>query len=198
MKTQTLLSSLLVAMVLAAGCGGQSPDVVDETNGAKTVQGDTAGAKTTDNTAATDNGTVTADSKDASSNDLNGQNQDQNVEEMTAAEDTAESIYFDYDKFNIRADMQEKVEKNAVVLNNETNKNFRIKIEGNCDEWGSDEYNYALGLRRANSAKKALVAQGFDGSRVTLVSLGEANPICTEKTKECWQKNRRADFKVLP
>ncbi len=195
MKKQTLLSSLLVAMLLSAGCAGKSSDVVDETNGenqTKTVQGDTAGAKTTDN------GTITADSKDATSQDLNGQNQDQNVQDMTAAETTVESIYFDYDKFNIRADQQHKVEKNAVILNNDTNKNFRIKIEGNCDEWGSDEYNYALGLRRANSAKKALVAQGFDGSRVTLVSLGEANPVCTEKTQECWQKNRRADFKVLP
>jgi peptidoglycan-associated lipoprotein len=195
MKMKTLLSSLFVAMILSAGCAGKGSGVVDETKDAekaKTVQGDTAGAKTTDN------GTITSDSKDANSKDLTGENQDQNVQDMTSAENKVESIYFDYDKFNIRADMQEKIEKNAVVLNNDTNKNFRVKIEGNCDEWGSDEYNYALGLRRANSAKKALVAQGFDGSRVTLVSLGEANPVCSDKTQECWQKNRRADFKVLP
>ena len=200
MKTKTLLSTLLVAMLLSAGCAGKSSDVVDETKdpaGTKTVQGDTAGAKTTDNS------TITSDSKDATTKDqtakdLNGENQDQAVQDMTTAESSVESIYFDYDKFFIRADMQEMVEKNAVVLNNDTNKAYRVKIEGNCDEWGSDEYNYALGLKRADSAKKALVAQGFDGNRVTLVSLGEANPVCSEKTQECWGKNRRVDFKVLP
>ena len=195
MKTKTLLSTLLVAMLLSAGCAGKSSDVVDESTdatGTKTVQGDTAGAKTTDN------GTITSDSKDQASKDLTGENKDQNVQDMTTAESSVKSIYFDYDKFAVRADMQEAIESNAVVLNNDTNKAYRVKIEGNCDEWGSDEYNYALGLKRANSAKKALVAQGFDGGRVTLVSLGEANPICSDKTQECWGKNRRVDFKVLP
>lgn len=193
MKTKTLLSTLLFSMLLTAGCADKASGVVDESQDTtpKTVQGDTAGAKTTDN------GTVSA-KDDENGQDLNGQNQDQNAQTMTAVEAEAKSIYFDYDKFFIRADMQEAIETNAVVLNNETNKDFRVKIEGNCDEWGSDEYNYALGLKRANSAKKALVAQGFDASRATLVSLGEANPVCTDKTQECWQKNRRVDFKVLP
>jgi len=193
MKTKTLLSTLIFSMLLAAGCAGAASGVVDETQdqeATKTVQDDTAIAKTTDN------GSVT--SKDDNGKDLNGENKDQSAQDMTAAESTVESIYFDYDKFFIRADMQDAVEKNAVILNNDTNKAYRVKVEGNCDEWGSDEYNYALGLKRANSAKKALVAQGFDGSRVTLVSLGEANPICTEKTQTCWGKNRRVDFKVLP
>lgn len=195
MKTKTLLSTLLFSMLLTAGCADKASGVVDETKDTtpKTVQGDTAGAKTTDN------GTITAkdDTKD-DGKDLSGENQDQNAQTMTAAEDEAKSIYFDYDKFFIRGDMQEAIETNAVILNNDTNKAFRVKVEGNCDEWGSDEYNYALGLKRANSAKKALVAQGFDGGRITLVSLGEANPVCTEKTQTCWQKNRRVDFKILP
>ena len=195
MKTKTLLSTLLFSLLLTAGCADKSSGVVDETQdpkdtATKTVQGDTAVAKTTDN------GDIT--SKDDDGKTLNGDNQDQNAQDMTTAENEVKSIYFDYDKFFIRADMQETMETNAVVLNNDTNKAYRVKIEGNCDEWGSDEYNYALGLRRANSAKKALVAQGLNGDRVTLVSLGEANPVCTEKTQACWQKNRRADFKVLP
>lgn len=187
MKTKTLLPTLLLSMLFAAGCADKASGVVDETKDTttKTVQGDTAGAMTTDN------GTITA-------KDLNGENVDQDAQTMTTAENEAKSIYFDFDKFFIRGDMQEIVETNAVILNNDANKAYRVKIEGNCDEWGSDEYNYALGLKRANSTKKALVAQGFDGSRVTLVSLGEANPVCTAKTRTCWQKNRRVDFKVLP
>lgn len=190
MKTKTLLSTLLFSLILTAGCAGTASDVVDETQDTQTVQGDTAGAKSTEN------GDVT--SKEDDGKELSGDQQGEGSEAMTSAENEVKSIYFDYDKFFIRADMQETMETNAVILNNDTNKAYRVKIEGNCDEWGSDEYNYALGLKRANSAKKALVAQGFDGGRVTLVSLGEANPICTEKTQACWQKNRRADFKVLP
>ena len=190
MKLKSLLSTLFISMILTAGCAGKASDIVDETNKkdtTKTVQDDTAGAKTTDSGAVTKGDST-----------LNGQNQDQNVQDMTSVENSVESIYFDYDKFAVRADMQETIENNAAVLNSDTNKGFHVKIEGNCDEWGSDEYNYALGLKRANGAKKALVAQGFDAGRVTLVSLGEANPVCSEKTKDCWSKNRRVDFKILP
>ncbi len=72
--------------------------------------------------------------------------------------------------------------------------NIALKIEGNCDEWGSDEYNFALGLKRAKSAKDALVEEGLDASKITTVSLGESNPKCTAKTEECWQQNRRVEF----
>jgi peptidoglycan-associated lipoprotein len=187
MKTKLLISSLFATVLLTTGCGGKTA-VVDETKGGNDnstpVHVDTAGAK------GTDNGSVTKD--------ITGDNTDANVQQMNTAETEMQSIYFDYDKFSIRADMQEIIENNAQTLNKSENKALRVKIEGNCDEWGSDEYNYALGLKRANGAKKALMAQGFDGARVTLVSLGEANPTCTEKTKECWSKNRRVDFKFLP
>ena len=179
MKTKLLLSSLLTILLMTTGCGSKTA-VIDETAAAKPVHTDTATAKDTEN------GSLKGDSTDA------------NVEQMNTAEDEMQSVYFDYDKFSIRSDMQETIEDNAQILNKSENKSLRVKIEGNCDEWGSDEYNYALGLKRANGAKKALIAQGFDGERVTLVSLGEANPACTEKTKECWSKNRRVDFKFLP
>ena len=73
-----------------------------------------------------------------------------------------------------------------------------ITIEGNCDEWGSDEYNFALGLKRTKAAKDSLVAEGVDATRISMVSYGESNPVCVEKTQECWAKNRRDDFKLLP
>jgi peptidoglycan-associated lipoprotein len=107
------------------------------------------------------------------------------------------SVYFDFDKYNIRPDMQERVDA-AADMGKTVAKDLKVKLEGNCDEWGSDEYNFALGLRRADSVKKALVAEGIDPSRISMVSYGESNPVCTEKTKECWAKNRRVDFKVLP
>jgi len=73
-----------------------------------------------------------------------------------------------------------------------------IKLEGNCDEWGTDEYNYALGLKRAKTAKDALVADGVDAQKIIMVSFGESNPICTQKNTTCWKMNRRVDYRLLP
>ena len=75
---------------------------------------------------------------------------------------------------------------------------YGVKLEGNCDEWGSDEYNFALGLKRAQAVKTELVNEGVDAKRISMVSLGKSTPVCAEKTKECWAKNRRVDFKLLP
>jgi len=108
-----------------------------------------------------------------------------------------EVVYFDFDKYNIRNDQMPTVEEVANLLKDAKN-NFTVRIEGNCDEWGSDEYNYALGLKRANTVKKALINLGVDGEKLTIISYGESNPVCTAHTRECWAKNRRDNFTLLP
>ncbi len=105
------------------------------------------------------------------------------------------SVYFAFDKYDVSASMRDVVKANAAALSAYDGK---IKVEGNCDEWGTDEYNYALGLKRANAVKDALVADGLDASNISLISFGESNPVCTEKNSECWQKNRRAEHRLLP
>ena len=72
----------------------------------------------------------------------------------------------------------------------------RIKIEGNCDEFGTDEYNYALGLKRAKAVKDAMAAQGVDAGRMVIISYGESNPVCNEPTDTCYARNRRADLRL--
>jgi peptidoglycan-associated lipoprotein len=116
---------------------------------------------------------------------------------MDEIEEKLPSIYFDFDKFEIQAAMQDRVEA-AAELGKTDASQYNVKLEGNCDEWGSDEYNFALGLKRADAVKKAIVAQGIDASRISMVSFGESNPVCSDKTQECWAKNRRVDFKLLP
>jgi peptidoglycan-associated lipoprotein len=74
---------------------------------------------------------------------------------------------------------------------------MRIRIEGNADERGSDEYNLALGQRRAASAKRYLTERGIAGDRFDLVTYGEEQPVCTEHNETCWQQNRRADFRIV-
>lgn len=108
------------------------------------------------------------------------------------------NIYFDVDQYTITPDKLSIISNNASLLKNNVAQGSRIKIEGNCDATGSDEYNYALGLRRANAAKDALVMQGIDANSISLVSMGESAPECTTSTSsDCYAKNRRVEFKVI-
>lgn len=120
------------------------------------------------------------------------------IQKMKAIEAKAKKIYFDFDKYNIRPDQVENVDYDANLFNEEEAREFKIRVEGNCDEWGTDEYNYALGLKRAKSVRDALAARGVDSNRMTLISYGESNPVCTEHNIPCWRKNRRVEFTLLP
>ncbi|HYA88475.1 MAG TPA: peptidoglycan-associated lipoprotein Pal [Nitrospirota bacterium] len=104
-------------------------------------------------------------------------------------------IYFDFDKSFIRDDARVVLQANAGWL--KANPGVEIRIDGNCDERGTVEYNQSLGQRRAASAKKYLTDMGISGSRISLISYGKDKPICTEHTEQCWQKNRRDDFVSL-
>ena len=77
-----------------------------------------------------------------------------------------------------------------------SNQSALLLIEGHADERGTNEYNLALGERRAKATRDYLVSVGIDAGRITVISYGEERPICTEKTDACWAKNRRAHFLV--
>ena len=104
-------------------------------------------------------------------------------------------IYFDFDKSDIRTDAAATLDRKIPWL--QANPGMRIRIEGNADERGSDEYNLALGQRRAAAAKRYLVERGIDQGRFDLVSYGEERPVCTEHDETCWQRNRRDDFVIV-
>jgi peptidoglycan-associated lipoprotein len=104
-------------------------------------------------------------------------------------------IYFDFDKSTIRPDAAATLDRKIPWL--QANPGMRIRIEGNADERGSDEYNLALGQRRAASAKRYLVDHGIAADRFDLVSYGEERPVCTEHNEACWQQNRRDDFRIV-
>jgi peptidoglycan-associated lipoprotein len=104
-------------------------------------------------------------------------------------------IYFDFDKSTIRPDAAATLDVKIPYL--QANPGMRIRIEGNADERGSDEYNLALGQRRAASAKRYLVDHGIAADRFDLVSYGEERPVCTEHNEACWQQNRRDDFRIV-
>jgi peptidoglycan-associated lipoprotein len=102
------------------------------------------------------------------------------------------TIYFDYDKADIKPDQVAVLQGNAGWL--KANPNVRFTIEGNCDERGSEEYNLSLGDRRANAVKEYLISQGIAANRIMTVSYGEERPVCREETEKCFEMNRRAAF----
>jgi peptidoglycan-associated lipoprotein len=103
-------------------------------------------------------------------------------------------VYFDFDKSFIRDDAKSVMKTNVEWL--KANPKAQVRIEGNCDERGTKEYNQALGRRRAASAKKYLTDMGVSRHRISLISYGKEKPTCSEQTETCWQKNRRDDFVV--
>ena len=101
-------------------------------------------------------------------------------------------IYFDFDKSNIKQDQRSRLEKNAGFL--KQNPAVKIRIEGNCDERGTSEYNMALGERRALSAKTYLENLGVHGDRLHAISYGEEKPLLHGHDEFSWAQNRRDDF----
>lgn len=101
-------------------------------------------------------------------------------------------IYFDFDQSFIRDDAGSVMKANAEWL--KANPTVKIRIEGNCDERGTKEYNQALGQRRAAGAKKYLTDLGIAARRISLISYGKEKLSCAVQNEECWQKNRRDDL----
>ena len=106
----------------------------------------------------------------------------------------ASMIHFDYDKSNIRSDDMGTLDQKVAIL--QANPELRIRIGGHCDERGSDEYNLALGNRRAQSAKQYLVSHGIDASRIETQSWGEEKPLVDGHDESAWSQNRRDEFEI--
>lgn len=106
----------------------------------------------------------------------------------------SEHIYFAFDKYNLDDLAQETLRRKATFL--QENPDIYITIEGHCDERGTNEYNLALGDRRAESAKSFLVDMGIEAYRISTVSYGEERPLCYEQNEECWANNRRDQFVI--
>jgi len=166
--TQKLLTTAVLTMLLMVGCSQKSPDL-DGSNisDANHLEGDT----------------VSIDEGGYGS-----------MGNYNSSSDGFRSIYFGFADYSIGSDMQSNMNTNTQVASSASHK---IKIEGNCDEFGTDEYNYALGLKRAKAVQDSLAAQGISPSKMMLVSFGESNAVCTEASESCYQRNRRVDLRLV-
>lgn len=107
---------------------------------------------------------------------------------------TNEDIYFSFDSATLSQEAKHTLLRKEYYMKNSVSTS--VKIEGYCDERGTDEYNLALGERRAESAKKYLVNLGIEDSRIDTVSYGEENPVDSGHNEAAWKKNRRAHFVI--
>jgi len=103
-------------------------------------------------------------------------------------------IYFDFDQYVLTGEAKDTLARNADLLKSAPS--IKVQIEGHCDERGSDEYNLALGEKRALATKNYLASLGVAADRMTIISYGEEMPLDPAHTEEAWAKNRRADFKA--
>ena len=169
--TYKLLVTTAIFSLILGGCAQPAPDLAGKNNisDANHIEGDT----------------VSIDENTYG---------DGSTANYNSSSDGFKSIYFDFADYSISPDMENNMNHNIEVANAASSK---IKIEGNCDEFGTDEYNYALGLKRAKAVKDSIAAQGIDTSRMVMVSFGESNAVCTEPSDSCYARNRRVDIRLM-
>lgn len=115
--------------------------------------------------------------------------------EMAEGQGRLLTIYFDFDRFTIMDDMKPVLDKNAQRLKKKAG--VKIQIQGHADERGTNEYNIALGERRAQSVKQYLVDSGVNEAKLSTISYGEEKPADPGQTEEAWAKNRRVEFVIV-
>ena len=182
MKKSIILSVAVIGMLMS-GCAQKAPEIDTSLVNAGLDTANNAGLDSNiDKMAGMDSSSVSYATED---------------ERIAAIENELQSVYFGTDRYDISVTESEKVDLDANVLNGSLASDLSVNIEGNCDEWGTDEYNYALGLKRAKAMKDGLTAAGVDTARMSIISFGESKPLCYDHNAECWQQNRRSDVKIM-
>lgn len=183
------LPALLALILSACSSTGDTPATVEDRTGSMTSSGQAAGdgkpAGGTETTGLGDAG-VKGSALDGSGSYAGDPRKD------PASPLSKRSIYFDFDSFVVKDEFRPALEAHAAYLLSK--RDAKVVLQGNTDERGSREYNLALGGKRSEAVKKALLLLGAREDQVESVSLGEEKPACTEQTEDCWAKNRRGDM----
>lgn len=179
MIKKSMIIILTFSLMLLTGCSQKAPDL-DADVGKNNISDSTEIAG---DTVAIDENTYGNENIDANDSSHNN-----------SSSDGFQSIYFGFGNYEISSSMENHIATNTNVVNST---NSTIKIEGNCDEFGTDEYNYALGLKRAKAVKDSIASQGVLESKMVIISYGESNPICSNPTDSCYEKNRRVDLRLV-
>ncbi|MCF8106321.1 MAG: peptidoglycan-associated lipoprotein Pal [Desulfohalobiaceae bacterium] len=189
-KQIILLGMVLAALVLGSGCAKKQVD-----SQPSDLQAETAGEQAGE----------TAMEREAAEEEALSEAEEYRLRQAEAAQREAEAeeesreamreiIYFAFDSYELSPEAREALKEKAEVLEN--NPGIDLLIEGHCDERGTEEYNLALGERRARAAYEYLVLLGISPDRLSIISFGEEKPLDPGHTEEAWDKNRRAQFRI--
>jgi peptidoglycan-associated lipoprotein len=190
-----LVIGLAAAATAASSCGGNPPPAQPTPNAdsaaaaAKARQDSIDAANAEAARRAAEDSARIARQREADSLAALGRSSEE-VRAMLAA-----MIHFDYDKSNVRSDDMGALDQKVAIL--QANPDLRIRVGGHCDERGSDEYNLALGNRRAQAAKQYLVSHGIDAGRIETQSWGEERPLVDGHDESAWSQNRRDEFEII-
>lgn len=176
---------LVALLVVFTGCSQKDVEVTEET---KTEQTNKSAETNTQEPVQSQTQVEQTNSEAAAP--VVEEQKDEVVKEVVAP--MLDNIYFEYDKFGIKGDMRTALKSNYKKLEMSSYAGT-VTLEGHCDERGSNEYNFALGLKRAQSVKNELIGYGVDPSQIKIMSFGENKPLCTKQNEACWSKNRRVE-----
>ena len=194
MRSIATAFAILAILFFASGCGSKKvPEVTDEPGlaegeGVTVEQPETAIGE--EDVETVDEGVGIGEQGRIDERPIS----DMTLEEINAAE-FLKNIYFDFDKFDLTGEAIAQLDQNGKWL--KQHPSVKVIIEGHCDERGTEEYNLALGERRANAAKSYLVRLGIAASRMMVVSYGESRPLDPRSGEAAWARNRRAHFRVF-
>ena len=188
-----ILAGIMLAMLLALGVSCAKQKVTMEAEPAQEMAADESQQSAEDAAAR-------REAEEARMREQQAREERQRMEAAGMAEEArrqafeGENINFDFDKYVLTPQAMMILDEKAAYLREHPG--MRVLIEGHADERGSNEYNLALGDRRANSAKTYLVKSGVTESRMTTISYGEEQPLCMQASEYCWARNRRAQFSI--
>lgn len=187
-----LLAATLSALFLS-GCSQKTPELdaaeigKNNVSDATEVAGETVGINSS--TYGNENTNKKNDTSSESNSDA------LNAGTVNSSSNGFKSLYFGFGDYSMASSMENRTTSNSSIAS--SNASAKIKIEGNCDEFGTDEYNYALGLKRAKSVKDSMISQGVPAGSMVIVSFGESNPVCSSPTDGCYAQNRRVDLHLV-
>ncbi len=191
---KTLLFVTTISALFLSGCSQKVADLEGASVGKNNVSDATQIAK---ETVSIDENAYGNENNTKNNNNANGTNGKNtvNTSKYNSSSDGLQSIYFGFGNYGISGTMENHMHTNtSVIAKAGTGK---IKVEGNCDEFGTDEYNYALGLKRAKAVKDNLVEQGVSSNKIAIITYGESNPVCSAPTDSCYAQNRRVDLRIV-
>lgn len=176
--------TLIVGLFLFFGCSEQTASKPDQITAQQQVQAEKAQTKEQ-----LSKGTPTKPSQTSSLDALQKGTLGKGVDKGPL-----QDVAFDFDRYDLNPPAREILKGHAAWL--KANPQARVEVEGHCDERGTNEYNLALGAKRAESVKRYLIDLGVSPSRLSTISYGEEIPLCKDQNEVCWAKNRRAHFFV--